>query len=256
MKIISFNVNGIRASVKKGLERTLEELNPDIIGFQETKASEEQVKEALAKVTGYHLYAFSAERPGYSGTAVLTKTKPISVVSGIGMPEHDTEGRALTLEFETFFLVNTYVPNSGEGMARLPYRANWDAALLTFLKGLEKTKPVVLMGDLNVARQPIDLARPKENYNKTSGYTQVEIDGLDAFVHAGFKDSFRELYPQTVRYSWWSLRFGARAKNIGWRIDYVLVSETLLPRVKDAFILNEVEGSDHCPVGILLEPIV
>jgi exodeoxyribonuclease-3 len=255
MKIISFNVNGIRASVKKGLDRTLEQLNPDIIGFQETKASEEQVKEALAHVTGYHLYAYSAERAGYSGTAILTKTKPISVLAGIGMPEHDTEGRALTLEYDTFFLVNTYVPNSGEGMARLPYRAKWDAALLAFLKELEKTKPVILMGDLNVARQPIDLARPKENYNKTSGYTQVEIDGLDAFVNGGFKDSFRELYPQTVRYSWWSLRFGARAKNIGWRIDYVLVSETLLPRVKDAFILNEVEGSDHCPVGILLETV-
>jgi exodeoxyribonuclease-3 len=253
MKIISFNINGIRASVKKGLLDSIYQINPDVLGFQETKATPEQVREALADLKGYEIYAYSAERAGYSGTTVITKTKPVSVSYGIGVAEHDTEGRAITVEMNDFYIVNTYVPNSGEAMVRLDYREQWDKAMLTYLKGLEKKKPVILMGDLNVAHQPIDLARPKENYNKTSGYTQREIDGITNYVNAGLVDTFRLINPDTIKYSWWSLRFGARAKNVGWRIDYVLASAVLSSRVKEAFILNEIEGSDHCPVGITID---
>ncbi|MEN9348636.1 MAG: exodeoxyribonuclease [Bacteroidota bacterium] len=253
MKIISFNINGIRASVKKGLLDSIYQMNPDVLGFQETKATPEQVREALADLKGYEIYAYSAERAGYSGTTVITKTKPVSVSYGIGVAEHDTEGRAITVEMNDFYIVNTYVPNSGEAMVRLDYREQWDKAMLTYLKGLEKKKPVILMGDLNVAHQPIDLARPKENYNKTSGYTQREIDGITNYVNAGLVDTFRLINPDTIKYSWWSLRFGARAKNVGWRIDYVLASAVLSSRVKEAFILNEIEGSDHCPVGITID---
>jgi exodeoxyribonuclease-3 len=253
MKIISFNINGIRASVKKGLLDSIYQMNPDVLGFQETKATPEQVREALADLKGYEIYAYSAERAGYSGTTVITKTKPVSVSYGIGVPEHDTEGRAITVEMNDFYIVNTYVPNSGEAMVRLDYREQWDKAMLIYLKGLEKKKPVILMGDLNVAHQPIDLARPKENFNKTSGYTQREIDGITNYVNAGLVDTFRLINPDTIKYSWWSLRFGARAKNVGWRIDYVLASAVLSSRVKEAFILNEIEGSDHCPVGITID---
>ena len=250
MKIISFNINGIRASVKKGLLDSIYKMNPDVLGFQETKATPEQVKEALADLKGYEIYAYSAERAGYSGTAVITKSTPLSVSYGIGVDEHDHEGRAITLEMKDFYIVNTYVPNSGEAMVRLDYREQWDKAMLKYLKGLEKKKPVIFMGDLNAAHQPIDLARPKENYNKTSGYTQREIDGINNYIKGGLIDTFRLINPDQVKYSWWSLRFGARAKNVGWRIDYVLASESLSSRVKDAFILNDVEGSDHCPVGV------
>ena len=253
MKIISFNINGIRASVKKGLLDSIYQMNPDVLGFQETKATPEQVREALADLKGYEIYAYSAERAGYSGTTVITKTKPVSVSYGIGVAEHDMEGRAITVEMNDFYIVNTYVPNSGEAMVRLDYREQWDKAMLIYLKGLEKKKPVILMGDLNVAHQPIDLARPKENFNKTSGYTQREIDGITNYVNAGLVDTFRLINPDTIKYSWWSLRFGARAKNVGWRIDYVLASAVLSSRVKEAFILNEIEGSDHCPVGITID---
>lgn len=253
MKIISFNVNGIRAIVKKGFETSLNEMAPDVIGFQETKANNEQVKEALALVKGYELFYSSAQRPGYSGTAVLTKHKPLNVIEGLGIEEHDQEGRTLTLEFEKFFLVNCYVPNSGSELARLGYRQQWDKDMLAFLKNLEKKKPVVYMGDLNVAHQPIDLANPKSNYNKSAGYMQEEIDGLSNYLSAGFIDTFRSKFPDTVKYSWWSARFNSRAKNVGWRIDYCLISPSLLPHLRDAFILNEVMGSDHCPVGIELE---
>lgn len=250
MKIISFNINGIRASVKKGLLDSIYKMNPDVLGFQETKATPEQVKEALVDLKGYEIYAYSADRAGYSGTAVITKSTPLSVSYGIGVDEHDHEGRAITLEMNDFFIVNTYVPNSGEAMVRLDYREQWDKAMLKYLKGLEKKKPVVFMGDLNVAHQPIDLARPKENYNKTSGYTQREIDGISNYIKGGLIDTFRLINPDQVKYSWWSLRFGARAKNVGWRIDYVLASESLSNRITDAFILNDIEGSDHCPVGV------
>ena len=176
------------------------------------------------------------------------------MTKGINIEEHDTEGRVLCLEYENFFLVNVYVPNSGSELKRLGYRQEWDKAFFDYLKNLEKIKPVIVCGDLNVAHKPIDLARPKANYNKTAGYMQEEIDGMDRFTEGGLADTFRRLYPdETERYSWWSYRAGARSKNIGWRIDYFLVSESFLPSVKDAFILEEITGSDHCPVGIELQ---
>ncbi len=251
MKLISWNVNGIRAVAKKGLIEILEGFEADIIGFQETKAQITQVEEVLAPL-GYHVCANEAERKGYSGTAIASKEKPFSVTLGIGIAEHDNEGRTVTAEFEKFYVVNSYIPNSGQGLKRLDYRETWDKAMLNYLKGLEKKKPVIFCGDMNVCHQAIDLARPKPNYNKSAGYTQKEIDGLSNYINAGFIDSFRTMYPDTVKYSWWSYRGGARAKNIGWRLDYFLVSEELMPEVKDSLILNEVLGSDHCPVGLVI----
>ena len=252
MKLISFNVNGIRAAVKKGLLESIEEMDADVIGFQETKATPEQVQEALFGISDYHVYAFSAEKKGYSGTAVITRTEPISVKYGIDQAEHDDQGRAITCEFEDFYFLNVYVPNSGNGLVRLPYRKTWDAALLSYIKELEESKPVIYCGDMNVAHRPIDIKNDKANYNKTPGYTQDEIDGMDNYVDAGLVDTFRSFYPEEVKYSWWSYRANARENNVGWRLDYFLVSENLMPVVKDAFILNEVHGSDHCPVGITL----
>jgi exodeoxyribonuclease III len=253
MKIVSWNVNGIRAIAKKTFFNDLELLETDILCLQETKALENQVAEALSQLDGYHLYANSALRPGYSGTAVISKIKPLNVTKGINYMEHDTEGRVLCLEFEAFFLVNVYVPNSGSELKRLVYRQEWDNAFFDYIKNLERLKPVIVCGDFNVAHKEIDLARPKANYNKTAGYMQEEIDGMERFIRGGLADTFRCLYPdETERYSWWSYRAGARSKNIGWRIDYFLVSKSFLPSVKNAFILEEVTGSDHCPVGIVL----
>jgi exodeoxyribonuclease-3 len=181
--------------------------------------------------------------------------KPVSVYLGIGVDEHDHEGRVITAEFDTYFVVNAYVPNSGQELVRLDYRERWDTDFQNYLKNLEKKKPVVYCGDLNVAHQAIDLANPKSNYNKTSGYTQREIDGLSRLLASGFTDTFRHFYPTEVKYSWWSARFNSRAKNVGWRIDYVLVSQALVPLLESAFILNEIGGSDHCPVGITLKPV-
>ena len=254
MKIISWNVNGIRAIAKKSFFADLELLDPDIICLQETKAQDHQGAERLVSVNHNHIFSNSAERPGYSGTAVISRIKPLNVTKDMGIKEHDKEGRVLCLEFDRFFLVNVYVPNSGAELGRLGYRQEWDKAFLGYLKNLELTKPVVVCGDLNVAHKPIDLARPKENYNKAAGYMQEEIDGMDRLTGEGFADTFRHLYPgQGGRYSWWSFRAGARSRNIGWRIDYFLVSKSFLPMVKDAFIHEEIEGSDHCPVGIILE---
>lgn len=253
MKLISFNVNGIRATVKKGLYDSIARMNPDILCLQETKANDEQVREALAGLNGYEIYTNSAEKAGYSGTAILTKIKPLSVANGIGLKEFDNQGRTITAEFENFYVVNTYVPNSGQDLVKLDYRVEWDKALLAYLLNLEKKKPVIWCGDMNVAHQAIDLANPKSNYNKTAGYTQKEIDGLTNYVQSGFVDTFRHFYPEVVKYSWWSARFNSRAKNVGWRIDYFMLSKKLLDQVKDAFILNEIEGSDHCPVGIDLK---
>lgn len=252
MKILSFNVNGIRAVVGKTFIADMQAHNPDVICLQETKATPEQVKEAVAPLSGYHIYAHSAERKGYSGTAILSKTEPLSVSYGIGLPEHDTEGRVICAEFQNFFLVTVYVPNSGSELLRLAYRQTWDAAFLAYLKALELKKPVLVCGDFNVAHQAIDLARPKENYNKAAGYMQEEIDGMNAYIAADLLDTFRTLYPNEVKYSWWSYRAGARQKNVGWRIDYFLMSAQMRPQLKDAFILNEVLGSDHCPVGVAL----
>jgi exodeoxyribonuclease-3 len=251
MKIVSWNVNGLRAIAKKTFFNDLELMQPDILCMQEIKAQENHVTETLVSMNGYHIYSNSAVKPGYSGTAVMSKIKPLNVTKGINKKEHDTEGRVLCLEFETFFLVNVYVPNSGSELKRLGYRQMWDKAFFEYLKDLEKVKPVIVCGDLNVAHKPVDLARPKANYNKTAGYMQEEIDGMDMFISGGLADTFRRLYPdEKERYSWWSYRAGARSKNIGWRIDYFLVSESFLPSVKNAFILEEITGSDHCPVGI------
>jgi exodeoxyribonuclease-3 len=254
MKIISWNINGIRAIVKKSFFTDIELMDPDIICLQETKAQDHQVAETLGSLNGYFLYSSSAERLGYSGTAVITRIKPVNVTKGINIKEYDTEGRVLCLDYELFFLVNVYVPNSGSELLRLDYRQNWDRAFFNYLKNLEKIKPVIVCGDLNVAHKDIDLARPKENYNKAAGYMQAEIDGMDRLTNGGLADTFRRLHPgETDRYTWWSYRAGARSKNIGWRIDYFLVSESLLPAVKDAYIVQEISGSDHCPVGIELD---
>ena len=251
MKIISWNVNGIRAIAKKTFFTDLELLGADILCLQEIKALEHQVTETLEPLKGYHIYSNSANKPGYSGTAVISKIKPLNISKGVNIEEHDTEGRVLCLEFERFFLVNVYVPNSGSELKRLGYRQDWDKAFLNYLKDLEKNKPVIICGDLNVAHKPIDLARPKANYNKTAGYMQEEIDGMDRLTEAGLTDTFRRFHPEeTDRYSWWSYRLDARSKNVGWRIDYFLVSESFFPSVKNAFILEDITGSDHCPVGI------
>ena len=254
MKIISWNVNGIRAITKKSFFTDLEHLNPDITCMQETKANDDQVAETLVPLNGTYIYSNSAVRPGYSGTAVISKIRPLNVIKNIGVEEHDKEGRVLCLEFEQFFLVNVYVPNSGAELARLDYRQEWDKAFFSYLKDIEKIKPVIVCGDLNVAHKAIDLARPRDNYNKTAGYMQEEIDGMDRLTEGGFADTFRHYYPdQSGRYSWWSFRAGARSKNIGWRIDYFLVSKSFLPRINDAFIREEILGSDHCPVGIIID---
>ena len=253
MKLLSFNVNGIRAAAGKTLVEDLHKLDCDVVGLQETKATPDQVKEALSELRGYFIYAFSAEKKGYSGTAILSKVEPLSVTNGIGIPIHDNEGRSITAEFEEFFYVTVYVPNSSSGLKRIDYRTKeWDVAFLKYLKKLEQTKPVVVCGDLNVAHQEIDLKNPKSNYNKTPGYTQAEIDGLTTALASGFVDTFRSLNPQTIKYSWWSYRGGARPKNVGWRLDYFLVSESLMSQVKDSEILNDILGSDHCPVQLTI----
>lgn len=252
MKLISWNLNGVRAVAKKGLVDILHHHDADVYCFQETKATPDQVREALFGLEGYHINALGAEKKGYSGTAIVSKQEPISVAYHLGIEEHDKEGRVITAEFADFYLVNVYVPNSKSDLSRLEYRTSWDAALLAHCKSLEEKKPVLLCGDLNVAHRPIDLARAKENYDKSAGFTQKEIDGLDNFVNAGLKDSFRELNPDKVQYSWWSYRGGARERNVGWRIDYFLVSESILPRIKSAGILDQVHGSDHCPVLVEL----
>jgi len=251
MKLVSWNLNGIRAVEKKGLSTILEHINADIIGFQETKAQDDQVLEALKEVSGYHIFSNSSVKKGYSGTAILSKKEPIKVTYGLGIEEHDQEGRLICAEYEDFYYITVYVPNSGTGLVRLKYRTKWDNDLLEFVNN--KDKPVFLCGDLNVAHQELDLKNPKSNYNKTAGYTQFEIDGMTNYINSGFTDTFRHFYPQEIKYSWWSYRFSARLKNIGWRLDYFLASKEALNMVNDAFILNDVMGSDHCPVGIELK---
>lgn len=252
MKLISWNVNGIRAVAKKDFDKIIKDLNPDILGVQETKAQDDQVVEA-ASIDAYSLFSNSAVKKGYSGTAVYSKQEPISVKNDIGIEEHDQEGRVITAEYEKFYFVTVYVPNSQNGLKRLDYRKQWDKDLFEFCKTLEEKKPVIICGDLNVAHKEIDLKNPKPNYDKNPGFTQVEIDGISRFVDNGFKDTFRHLYPEEVKYSWWSYRAAARERNVGWRIDYFLMSESLLPYLKEAHIYNDVFGSDHCPVGIELE---
>jgi len=252
MKIISWNINGIRAAVKKDFFDQFKAMDPDIFCLQETKAQDDQVLEALAPLEGYHILVNSAEKKGYSGVTIISKEQPINTSIDIGIEEHDQEGRVVAAEFKDFIMVNVYVPNSGSGLKRLDYRATWDVAFAKYLTDLRKKKPIIVTGDFNVAHQPIDLARPKPNYNKTSGYTQVEIDGIDGLLKVGLKDAYRELYPEKVQYSFWSVRFGARAKNVGWRIDYFLVDEKIFNKVTDSYILDQEMGSDHCPIGLEL----
>lgn len=254
MKLISWNVNGIRAVVKKDFFKDFKKMDAEVLCLQETKAQDHQVLEALGPVKGYHIYVHSALKPGYSGTAILSRTRALGESHGMGMEEHDQEGRVLCLEYAGHYLVNVYVPNSGNDLKRLGYRQEWDQAFCNYLKKLELKKPVIVCGDFNVAHREIDLARPKPNYNKSAGFMQEEIDGMDQYTGSGFADTFRHFYPgEAGAYSWWSYRAGARGKNVGWRIDYFLVSKTLLPALKNAFILSDVLGSDHCPVGIELE---
>jgi exodeoxyribonuclease-3 len=253
MKIISWNVNGIRAKVGKDFYGTVKKLNPDILCIQETKAQPETMPDLRKELSTYELFVNSAIQKGYSGTAVLSKINPLNHSLDIGKAEHDQEGRVITLEYSNFYLVNVYVPNSGQELKRLDYRKVWDEHLLDYLRKLDAKKPVIFTGDLNVAHEPIDLARPVENYNKTAGYTQIEIDGFKSLLNIGLVDSFRKFNKDKVQYTFWNMRFRAREKNLGWRIDYFMVSERLMNHVKDAFILDQVMGSDHCPVGIELE---
>jgi len=254
MKIISWNLNGIRAVAKKGLFEKIEEMNPDIICFQETKAQDDQVAEVLADLNGYHFYSNSAVKKGYSGTAILSKNKPLSVKPDLGKEEHDQEGRVLTAEFDHFYVTTGYSPNSKKELSRLDGRQEFDAHFLAYLKELEKTKPVIVCGDFNVAHKEIDLARPKANYNKSAGFTQQEIDGMDNYTNAGLIDTFRYLHPEeTDAYTWWSFRGGARERNVGWRIDYFLISDSYKNKLKSATILADMYGSDHCPIEIELD---
>lgn len=253
IKIFSWNVNGIRAQLDKGFDKFIKDTNADIYIFQETKAPVDIVEKIGKSFPGFYIYASDAEKKGYSGTAVFSKIKALSENYKMNIPEHDGEGRLNVLEFENFYLINVYVPNSGSEMKRLDYRKTWDSDFLKFCKSLNKSKPVVVGGDFNVAHKEIDLARPKENYNKTSGYTQVEIDGLDNFIKAGFIDSFRKFNPDKVLYTFWNQRFRARERNTGWRIDYFLVSSELISKIKSADIHNDIMGSDHCPLSLELD---
>ena len=251
MKLISWNVNGIRAVVKKGFLDFVNNEKPDILCIQETKAHPSQVDDMLKDYE--HHFWNSAEKKGYSGTAVFSKIKPLSVMYGNDTVNHRGEGRIICLEFEKYYLVTVYTPNSGEGLRRLDYRAEWDKNFLKYLQDLEKKKPVVLCGDLNVAHTDIDLKNAKANYNKSAGYTQTEIDGLERYFKSGLIDTFREFEKGPHHYSYWSYRFQSRSRNTGWRIDYFLISPKLRGGLKKAFILKDVMGSDHCPVGIELE---
>lgn len=253
MRVVSWNVNGIRAVLKKDFAQSFEALNADIMCFQETKAQCDQVASAIGDITGYHLLSHSAVKKGYSGTAILSKTEPTKVTYGIGIEVHDQEGRVIAAEYDHFILVTVYTPNSGSELKRLPYRVEWDAAFLDYIKKLEAHKPVLVCGDLNAAHKDIDLARPKPNYNKSAGYMQEEINGINNLVAAGYTDTFRHYHPQQSKYTWWSYRAGARQRNVGWRIDYFLASKTMMSLVNDAQIHNDIMGSDHCPVSVELK---
>ena len=249
-KMISWNVNGLRAIYKKGFVDIFNEINADIFCFQETKLQEGQID---LNLPGYEMYWNYAEKKGYSGTAIFTKIKPISVTKGIGIEEHDKEGRVITLEFENYYLVTVYTPNSQTELARLDYRMKWEKDFKAYIKELEKKKPVVICGDLNVAHKEIDLKNPKTN-RKNAGFTDEEREKFTELLNDGFIDTFRYFYPnEEGKYSWWSYRFSARKKNAGWRIDYFLVSEALKDKLKSADILSDIMGSDHCPVELILK---
>ena len=249
MKCISWNVNGLRAALNKGFMDFFQEINADIFALQETKLQEGQVSLALE---GYEQYWNSAIKKGYSGTAIFTKKKPLQVTYGIGIEEHDTEGRVITLEYENFYFVDCYTTNSKRELERLDYRMVWEDAIREYLINLDKKKPVIYCGDFNVAHEEIDLKNPNTNHH-SAGFTDEERNKMTALLSSGFTDTFRYLYPEkTDAYTWWSYMFHAREKNVGWRIDYFLVSERLMPNVCDSIIYPEVEGSDHCPIGLII----
>ena len=249
MKLISWNVNGLRAVMGKNFMEFFNEIDADCFCLQETKLQEGQIEMDLP---GYHQYWNYADKKGYSGTAIFTKREPLTVTYGMGIDEHDHEGRVITLEFDDFYLITVYTPNSQDELKRLDYRMKWEDDFHAYLKGLEKTKPVVFCGDLNVAHQEIDLKNPKTN-RRNAGFTDEERSKMTALTEDGFIDTFRYFYPEQITYSWWSYRFKAREKNAGWRIDYFLCSESLKDRLKDAKIHTEVMGSDHCPVELDIE---
>ncbi|MDE6750509.1 MAG: exodeoxyribonuclease III [Lachnospiraceae bacterium] len=250
MKLISWNVNGLRACVGKGFMDFFKEEDADIFCLQETKLQEGQIS---LELPGYHQYWNYAEKKGYSGTAIFTKEEPLSVTYGIGIEEHDHEGRVITLEFPDFYMITVYTPNSQDGLARLDYRMKWEDDFLAYIKKLEEKKPVIFCGDLNVAHKEIDLKNPKTN-RKNPGFTDEEREKFTVITESGLIDTFRYFYPDLENaYSWWSYRFHAREKNTGWRIDYFVASECLKDRLSDAVIYKDIMGSDHCPVGLLLK---
>ena len=249
MKFISWNVNGFRACLCKGFEEFFKSCDADFFCIQETKM---QPGQATFDAPGYYQYWYSAEKKGYSGTAIFTKHEPKSVKYGLGIEEHDKEGRAITLEYEDFYLLCVYTPNAQRELARLGYRMSWEDALRDYMKELDSKKPVIYCGDLNVAHEEIDLKNPKTNHF-SAGFSDEERGKFTQLLEAGFTDTFRKLYPEKVQYSWWSYMYHAREKNVGWRIDYFVVSNRIFEKVKDSFILNDVFGSDHCPVGIELD---
>ena len=249
MKLGTWNVNGVRAVVKKDFASWLGASGIDVLGLQETKAQDDQVREALFDLgPDWYIHSSSAVKKGYSGTAILSRVAPEAVTHGIGVEGMDDEGRVTTADFGSFRFVTVYTPNSSSGLKRLPFRKEWDVAFKAYLAGLATEKPVVCCGDLNVAHEPIDLARPAANYNKTPGYTQDEIDGMTSLLGGGFTDVWRQQNPDRVQYSWWSYRGGAREKNVGWRLDYFLACGAALEMCGEAEILTDVHGSDHCPV--------
>ena len=249
MRFVSWNVNGLRAALKKGFMESFRELDADAFCLQETKMQEGQ---AILDLPGYEQYFYSAEKKGYSGTAIFTRVKPLSVAYGIGISAHDNEGRVITMEFDDVYLVTVYTPNAKRALERLDYRMMWEDAFRAFLLGLRAKKPVVVCGDLNVAHTEIDLKNPKSN-RRNAGFTDEERGKFTELLQAGFIDTFRALYPdRTGAYTWWSYLRHARETNAGWRIDYFLVSDRLAPKIKEATIHNEVFGSDHCPVGLVL----
>ncbi|OKZ60836.1 MAG: exodeoxyribonuclease III [Clostridium sp. CAG:354_28_25] len=251
MKLISWNVNGLRAVVNKGFKEFFKEIDADIFCIQETKMQEAQLDENILEIfEGYNAYWNSAEKKGYSGTAIFTKQKPLNVTYGIGKEEHDKEGRVITLEFEKFYMVNIYTPNSKRELERLDYRQLWEDEIRAYLLKLKENKPVVMCGDLNVAHEEIDLKNPKTN-RKNAGFTDEERAKMTELLNAGFVDTYRYKYPEVEgKYSWWSYMFHAREKNAGWRIDYFIVSENLKDKIEDAKILDDIYGSDHCPVEL------
>lgn len=250
MKLISWNVNGIRSILGKGFMDYLDAEMPDVICLQEVKAREEQVPRTF---DGYEVFWNAAVRPGYSGTAILTRKKPTAVLNGIGREEHDKEGRVISADMGDFFLVNVYTPNSKRELTRLDYRTReWTPAFIDHLRALEKTKPVIFCGDMNVAHREIDLARPKDN-TQNAGFTIEEREAFEQTLEAGYVDTFRHFEPGGGRYTWWSYQNGARERNIGWRIDYFCVSAKLAPVLNSAFIHDHILGSDHCPVGLVLD---